>query len=166
MPEILNPQPEKMSRAGRWARRAHLRLGRRGERLACRLLRRLGMTVLMRNYSALHGEVDIVARDGKVLCFVEVKTRRRAPRSRPIDAVTEAKKKRLIRTVRRYLRQLGSPKIAYRYDIVEIIFDRSGRRLLEARYWPQTFTEVETRERAVRRAGTAADFFARGRSES
>lgn len=131
-----------------WAKRkaAHLRLGQRGERLACRLLRERGMEIITRNYAGPHGEVDIVARDGLTLCMVEVKTRRRSSRSRPADAVTARKKKRLIHTARRYLRQLGRPPIPYRFDVVEIIVD--GRmRLREARHWPGEFTSRDVGRR-------------------
>jgi putative endonuclease len=54
---------------------AHLRFGDRGERLAADLLKSLGMEILCRNYHATDAEIDIVARDGEVLCFVEVKAR-------------------------------------------------------------------------------------------
>ena len=47
-------------------RSAHLRLGRRGERLAQRLLRELGLDLLVRNYRGPNGEIDLVARDGEV----------------------------------------------------------------------------------------------------
>ncbi len=120
-------------------RAAHLRLGRKGEALACRLLRELGLDILMQNFRCAAGEIDIVARDDDVLCFVEVKTRRHAGRGRPADAVDPAKQQRLIQTAARYLREAGNPNVLYRFDIVEIILD--GRRVRDARHWPQAFTE-------------------------
>ena len=124
-------------------RAAHLRLGRRGERLAARLLRELGLEVLVRNYRGPHGEIDIVAREGDVLCFVEVKTRRRAVHSRPADAVGRAKRRNLVRTAHRYLREIGRPDILYRHDIVEIVLE--GRRVRDARYWRRAFTDEDAR---------------------
>ncbi len=120
---------------------AHLRFGRRGERLAARLLRDLGMDVICRNYEAPDSEIDIVARDGEVLCFVEVKARKPSERSRPADAVTAKKRFRLVRAARHYLRQLENPPIAYRFDIVEVVMTRW--RLLELRHWPDEFTSDE-----------------------
>jgi len=120
-------------------RAAHLVLGRRGEGLAVRLLRELGLEILVRNYRCPAGEVDIVAREGDVLCFVEVKTRRRAISSRPADAVGRAKRRRLVRTARRYLREIGRPGVRHRFDIVEILLD--GRRVSDARHWRRAFTE-------------------------
>lgn len=124
-------------------RAAHLRLGSRGERLAARVLRRLGIDVLVCNYRDSDGEMDMVARDDLMLCFVEVKTRHRALNSRPADAVRSAKRRRIVRTAHRYLREIGHPQIAYRFDIVEVVFD--GRRLRTVRYLRNAFTEAEVR---------------------
>jgi len=118
---------------------AHLRVGRRGERLAGVLLRRLGLDVLLRNFRCTTGEIDLVAREHTTLCFVEVKTRRHRPNSRPADAVGPAKRRRIIRAAHRYLREIGRPDVRYRFDIIEIILD--GWRLRDVRYWPAAFTE-------------------------
>lgn len=67
------------------ARAAHLVLGRRGEEAAVRLLLAKGYTILARNWRIRSGELDIVARDGRTLVFVEVKTRRRSGFYRPGD---------------------------------------------------------------------------------
>ena len=135
------------------ARRAHLRLGRRGEQLAARLLRELGLDILCRNYRGTHGELDIVAREGGVLCFVEVKTRRVSSRpGRPGAAVGAVKRRILVHTARRYLHRLGHPPIPHRYDIVEILFDRHRSGPVQATYHPHAFREDELR------GGTAARF--------
>lgn len=116
---------------------AHIRFGRQGERCAARLLRRLGLQILQRNVRGPHGEIDLVARDGRVLCFVEVKARQESRYSRPIDAVTVEKQRHIIATARRYMRQLGHPPITSRYDVVELVF--RGKQLVDARYWPSAF---------------------------
>ncbi len=122
-------------------RALHLRLGQRGERLAATLLRRLGLDVLVRNYRTPDGEVDLVARAGSTLCFVEVKTRHRQCHARPADAVGQEKRRRIVRAARRYRREIGWPAVVHRYDIVEIVLE--GRRLRDVRYWPGAFTEEE-----------------------
>ncbi|MFA4945697.1 MAG: YraN family protein [Lentisphaeria bacterium] len=124
-------------------RAAHLRLGRRGERLACRLLRESGLAILARNYGGAHGEIDIVAREGNVLCFVEVKTRRRAGAARPGAAVGAEKRRRLRRTARQYLREAGWPAVPYRFDIVELLL--AGRRPRELGWHRGAFTDREDR---------------------
>jgi putative endonuclease len=126
-------------------RAAHLRLGRRGERLAARLLRELGLEVLVRNYRTPAGEIDVVARDRNVLCFVEVKTRRRALRFRPADAVGRAKREHIARAARHYLRDIGHPPLPYRFDIVEIVL--RGGRVRDARLWRNAFGEAGARPR-------------------
>jgi putative endonuclease len=126
-------------------RAAHLRLGRRGEGLAVRLLRELGADVLVRNVRYPGGEIDIVAREHDVLCFVEVKTRRRAVTARPADAVGQAKRRRIIRAAHSYLRELGWPDIPYRFDVVEILL--ADGRVADARYWRGAFTEQPERGR-------------------
>ena len=106
--------------------------------MACRLLKNLGMEILQRNYTGSRGEIDIIARDGSTICFIEVKTRRRSPRSRPADAVTTRKKRKIVRTAEQYLRRIGSPPVVFRFDIIEIVF--SGRKLLDTRYWTNEFS--------------------------
>jgi len=133
MPRAQHRKPFSLRRA------AHLRLGRRGERVAVRMLRELGIDVLVRNYVCTQGEIDIVARDGDTLCFVEVKTRRRALHARPADAVGRAKRGRIMSAAHRYLREIGSPRIVYRFDIAEVLLD--GYRLTDVRYWRNAFTE-------------------------
>ena len=128
----------------RFARRraAHLRLGARGERVARRLLAELGLEIVARNYSGLHGELDIVAREDGVLCFIEVKTRHRLGRARPGAAVGTEKRHNLVRTAHQYLREIGRPPIPYRYDILEVILDS---RLRDIRYHRNAFTEDDLR---------------------
>ena len=120
----------------RRAQAAHLRLGRQGEALALRLLEELGLEPLCRNYRHGRWEIDIVARDGATLCFVEVKTRRH-PRFRPAAAVGRAKRQHLRRAALHYLRELQAPAVNYRFDIVEVV--RQGRRWTEIRHWPNAF---------------------------
>lgn len=70
-------------------------LGRTGEDLAADFLERAGMVILERNFRCVRGEVDIIARDGDDVVFVEVKTRRTAALGSPLEAVTPMKLRRL-----------------------------------------------------------------------
>ena len=97
-------------------------MGRQGERLAARYLRRQGFKVLYRNYRPPNGgEIDLVCREKKTLVFVEVKTRAAGSLGRPADAVDSAKEEALIRGGQAWLRLLGYPDVPVRIDIVEII---------------------------------------------
>ncbi len=123
----------------RWQRlrRAHLRLGRRGERAAGRLLENSGCEILCRNYRAGRDEIDLVVRENCVLCFVEVKTRRYKPGIRPAEAVDAEKRRHIIRGARRYLREIGSPELPIRFDIIEVITE--GYRICEIRQQKNAF---------------------------
>ena len=101
-------------------------LGREGERLAQRYLRRQRFKILYRNFRAPHGgEVDLVCRDKScdTLVFVEVKTRRGLGYGTPGEAVTRDKQKLIARGALAWLRLLDHPDILFRFDIVEIVFE-------------------------------------------
>jgi putative endonuclease len=94
-------------------------LGNEGERLACRHLKQSGMRVLTRNFRDASGEIDIIARDGDALVFVEVKTRRAGD---PLEAVTTEKQRRLTRVALVFLKARGLiDDTRCRFDVVSIV---------------------------------------------
>ncbi len=98
----------------------HLRTGRRGEEAAYFYLRKHGYIVVARNWrGGGKGEIDLIAWDGKVLCFVEVKTRGARGLVAAEAAVDMKKRDDLVRTARLYRRRLpaGTP---CRFDIVSV----------------------------------------------
>src|SRR6267143_3041514 len=114
------------------SRPEHLRVGSRGEKLACRFLRRNGYKVLSRNFRGRSGgEIDIVCRDNDTLVFVEVKTRTREDFGRPFDAVDREKRKRISRGALAWLRMLDNPEILFRFDVVEVIIADDAKPRLE-----------------------------------
>jgi putative endonuclease len=119
------------------ARTEHLRVGRRGENLACSLLRAKNCEILCRNYKVKSGEIDIIARDGGILAFVEVKTRRHSTRSRPAEGLSERQKMRIYRAGMSYLKEIENPNVIYRFDLIEIVI--SPFRIHEARHWQGHF---------------------------
>ncbi|MBR4901765.1 MAG: YraN family protein [Victivallales bacterium] len=131
-------------------RAAHLRLGRRGENIACRTLEELGIDVLERNVRNRHGEIDIIARDGMTLCFIEVKTRHKNAFSRPADAVDEMRRHRLSRAAGLYMRCLGDRvQVKYRFDIMEIVYDK--KRLRNVHYMRNAFRDRRLMRHEVNR---------------
>ena len=96
------------------------RLGWEGERLAYRLLVREGYDVLLRNWQAPFGEVDLIARREGVVHFVEVKTRRRNPDFRPERRVDDEKQDRLRQLARYFLKMNGWTGLACRFHVVSI----------------------------------------------
>lgn len=103
---------------------AHLSLGRLGEEMAAKHLKRHGYKVLYRNFRPAHGgEIDIVCRDKRQdeLVFIEVKTRSSEEFGRPFDAVDAKKRRLLIRGAMAWLRMLEMPDLTFRFDVVEVI---------------------------------------------
>ena len=99
-----------------------MEVGELGERIACARLRANGRKILYRNYRGPKGgEVDVVARDGATLSFVEVKTRTRKGYGRPLDAVDVAKQELIERGANSWLHLLGTRNISWRFDVVEVI---------------------------------------------
>jgi len=101
--------------------------GRRGERAAEKEARRRGMTVLERNLVAGGAEIDLVALDGEVLVFIEVKARRSERHGTPEEAVDAEKRRRIIRAARAFLKHKGLLDRPRRYDVVAIRLGSTGR---------------------------------------
>ncbi len=96
-------------------------LGRRGEGLAAKFLRKKGYRIVDRNVRTPYGEIDLIARQGKTLVFVEVKARSDLSFGRPEEAVGPVKRRRLIRSARHWLAQNGSSDAPARFDVVSVL---------------------------------------------
>jgi putative endonuclease len=94
--------------------------GRMAEDDACRFLRERGYEIVMRNWRTVRGEIDIVARDGPTLVFVEVKSRSRPNFGGPEAAVHPAKQRRLIAAARVFLSKTRCTLPA-RFDVVAFL---------------------------------------------
>lgn len=98
------------------------KIGDFGEKIACHWLIAKGCKILYRNYRAPEGgEVDIIARQGRLLLFIEVKTRRSGGVGRPLDAVNSAKFALIERGANSWLKRLKSRSMPWRFDVIEII---------------------------------------------
>jgi putative endonuclease len=106
-------------------------LGRRGEALAARELRRRGYVILERRWRCRIGEIDIVARDGEVLVVVEVKARSRRDYGPPIDAVDRDKRRKLEKLARAYLQAKKLSDVPLRFDLVGVTFSAGERPSIE-----------------------------------
>jgi putative endonuclease len=94
--------------------------GRMGEDAAAEYLRGKGWKIVARNWRHRRDELDVVAWDGEVLAFVEVRTRAAQASVQGYHSVTERKKRALARAVRAYLRGLAQKPAHFRFDIVEV----------------------------------------------
>lgn len=101
-------------------------LGRRGESVAARHLRDQGLKIIDRNFRCKEGEIDIVARDGQTIVFVEVKTRSDA-RQAPEHQVNRFKQGQITAAARRYLGRYGTPTPPARFDVVAVVWEQGAR---------------------------------------
>lgn len=96
-------------------------VGNLGEDAACAALRRAGLNVLARNVRRPTGEIDIVAREGKTIAFVEVKARSSLRYGQPSEAVGRAKQAKIVRTAAVWLAENGLEDAPVRFDVVEVL---------------------------------------------
>ncbi|OKY74459.1 MAG: YraN family protein [Desulfobulbaceae bacterium DB1] len=95
-------------------------LGKKGEEIARKFLRRQGYTIIEHNFRTRNGEIDIIAREGATLVFVEVKTRSDARFGSPFEAVTTRKCKTISRVALEYLLAHGGLDQPCRFDVVSV----------------------------------------------
>ena len=111
-------------------------LGIAGEAAAERWLRDAGLTIVARGFRVRCGEIDLVARDGPVVVFVEVKTRTHRAYGPPAEAVTAEKRGRIARVASFYLARSGWGERPCRFDVVEVVPVGAGFRV---RHIPDAF---------------------------
>jgi len=114
--------------SGRAEERPAAYLGRLGERLAARFLRRQGYRILERNFRSKFGEVDVVALEGEVLCFVEVRTRSGRPYAPIEETVTARKQQRVRRAAADFMRRNSWIDIDLRCDVVCVEVEEGARK--------------------------------------
>jgi putative endonuclease len=100
--------------------------GQRGEDLAAAFLQRRGYDLVVRNWRCRAGEIDIVARQGDTLVFVEVRTRRGPTWGTPEESITAPKKARLIELAQTYLQELAAVEQLWRIDVIAILLGTQG----------------------------------------
>ncbi len=113
------------------AKSAHYLLGKRGEARALLYLEAAGYRIVDQNYSTPWGEIDIIAHDENVVCFVEVKTRSSNMCGFPAEAVTSAKQKKLVKTAMVYIEGNRKKGREFRFDLIEMFYDASCNDFVE-----------------------------------
>lgn len=102
-----------------------VRLGKAAEQAAASLLERHGYQILLRNYRTRRGEIDVIARDGATVAFVEVKARRYG-----IDASMEAvdfrKRRRIVRAALEFIATRRLAGVSFRFDVVAVTLGVDG----------------------------------------
>ena len=101
--------------------------GRSAEDLAVDLLKGRGYQILARNWRRPEGELDVVADDGGVCVFVEVRSRTGQEFGHPLESVNPRKRGQIVRAARLYLDAEPTRATGYRFDVVGVTFFSDGR---------------------------------------
>ncbi len=124
--------------------------GDAGERLAARFLTANGYRLVVSNFTVpvgrnsrgaqVTGEIDLIAMDGDILCFIEVKTRRSADFAAPTANVDIRKQRQITRAAKVYRKIFGIRDIRHRFDVVSVVLPENGRIEVELfkGYWNES----------------------------
>lgn len=115
---------------------ARRRLGDAGEAAAAELLVKAGFRIVARNHRCRRGEVDLIAEQGELLVFVEVRTRETAAFGGPEETVGFKKQRRVVLAAQDYLARRRGPARAVRFDVIAVIDAPDGPRLT---HYPNAF---------------------------
>jgi putative endonuclease len=128
-------EPSRVERAG-VETHAHLALGARGEALAAAFLEQSGFALVAANFklpvgrnlrgAIVNAEIDLVAYEGEVLCFVEVKTRASDWFAAPEQNVDRRKQRQITRAARAYRRTFNLANVPFRYDVVSVVLPHAS----------------------------------------
>lgn len=111
--------------------------GQAGEDAAATFLEKMGYAILARNYRAGRGEIDIIAKDGETLVFVEVKAGRSGKFGSPEERVTVYKQRQIARIASLYLEETKQGNLLCRFDViaVDVEFGRQQIRHIKDAFW-------------------------------
>ncbi len=106
-------------------------LGDRGEEIVARFLERAGWRILDRNFRMGRNEIDLIARRGEVVAFVEVKTRAGLGYGHPLEAITWKKRREIQQVAAAWIDRKGCPGDIYRFDAVGVRVESGGPPIIE-----------------------------------
>ncbi len=116
--------------------------GALGEKYAAGYLKEKHYKILKKNYKTALGEIDIIARDGEELVFIEVKTRTASPYLSGVYAVDKRKQFHILRTAALY-RSIKKSKLQPRFDVIELEIDRTSGELRKVNHIVNAFSQTE-----------------------
>ena len=97
------------------------RIGRSAEIIAAAELGKRGYEIVASNYRCRRGEIDLIAREGDCLVFVEVRCKRTSEYGTPAESITVSKIRKLVATAEDYLETQGLVDVICRFDVVEVV---------------------------------------------
>lgn len=102
-------------------------LGVFGENTAAEFLKKQGFKILEKNYKCRFGEIDIIAKDGKTISFVEVKTITAGKTETPYDTINARKQEHISKSASFYLHTKELEDFTYRFDVVAIKYNKDKK---------------------------------------
>ena len=102
-------------------------VGREGEKIALKYLKKQGYRLLERNYYANHGEIDLIVKKAGITVFCEVKARSHDGFGTPAEAVTPRKIALIQRTALQYIKDQGLEDALIRFDVIEVFLQEQPR---------------------------------------
>jgi len=114
---------------GHESRREKKELGKKGEEVALRFLKKRGYRIIEKNYVCKLGEMDIIAKEKDTLVFIEVKTRTSTAFGPPQLAVNASKQRQLSKVALNYLKEKHLEDVKARFDVVAILLGQKGEEI-------------------------------------
>lgn len=106
------------------------KFGNAGEEVACGYLRGRGYVIIARQWKRLPlGEIDIIARDGKTMVFVEVKSRSSNNFGMPVESVTRTKRQKISKLIELFRHQYRLFNAPYRFDVIGVLWQEGAPRI-------------------------------------
>ncbi len=113
-----------------------IKTGKKGEKIACNYLIKNGYSILQKNFKNNIGEIDIIAKYGSIIVFVEVKSRNNTTYGYAYEAVTYNKRRKIIKTAKSYIRFNKIDNTQFRFDIIEVYFNKKKKiNHIENAFW-------------------------------
>ena len=103
-----------------------IHLGQKGEDLAVTCLKEHGYEIIERNARGRRGEIDIIARDGETVCFIEVKTRSSDAMGLPAEAISFYKQRKMAYLALSYLKANRLEEMGVRFDVVSVLMGNNS----------------------------------------
>jgi len=110
-------------------------VGSKGEAEVVEYLKKKGYLVIEKNYRTKYFEIDIIAKTGNTICFIEVKSRKTSKYGLPREAVTKKKQNQIIKGAMTYIKYKRFKTFSYRFDVVEVFLSEGKINHIENAFW-------------------------------
>jgi putative endonuclease len=110
-------------------------LGSKGEEAVVEYLKKKRYLVIEKNYRTRIFEIDIIAKTGNTICFIEVKSRKTSKYGLPREAVTKKKQRQIIKGAMSYIKYKNLKTFSYRFDVVEVFLNEGKINHIENAFW-------------------------------